>query len=371
MDKQKGMMKAWRLEKMGGKLSLKEVPLPESRAGSVLIKVDNVSLVSYLKAYTEGKLAVYNPPDQEFTMGSNAIGRIVNVSKDIWHLKAGQRVVISSHITSRENVEDPAMILLGITRAGDTAIPAQQDWPDGTLAEYVLVPAEAVTPLDGLEQFSAEQIAVVSRMVVPYGGLLKGRMAAGETIIVNGATGSYGTAAVLLAVAMGAAKVIAVGRNERILAKVAKAGGVRVTTVKLSGDIQVDTKALKQAAGGGAHIAFDQVGNAKDPNSTLAALYSLRRGGRLVLMGSMLVDLPIPYTMLMINSWEIIGNFMYPPRAFAKMLDLVRSNQLDITQIAPKVFAFEQLNEAMDAAANAGNFDNVMVKCIPEGNSIL
>jgi alcohol dehydrogenase len=37
------------------------------------------------------------------------------------------------------------------------------------------------------------------------------------------------------------------------------------------------------------------VGGAKDPTSTLAALNSLRRGGWLVLMGSMTVDLPISY----------------------------------------------------------------------------
>jgi alcohol dehydrogenase len=78
-------------------------------------------------------------------------------------------------------------------------------------------------------------------------------------------------------------------------------------------------------------------------------------------MGSMLVDLPIPYTMLMFNSWEIIGNFMYPARAFAEMLGL-----LDISAIRPKVFAFEQLNEAMDAATEAGNFDNVLLSCKPK-----
>jgi alcohol dehydrogenase len=364
-DKTK-VMKAWRLEKLGGRLDLKEVPVPQIRAGSVLVKVENVSLVSYLRSYTEGKLPVYNPPGQEFTMGSNAIGHIQEIGQDVWHLKPGQRVVVSSHITAGENVEDPAMILLGITRAGDGAIPVQKDWPDGTLAEYVLVPAEAITPLDGLEQFDAAQIAAITRMVVPYGGLLKGQLAAGETIIVNGATGSYGTTAVLLAVAMGAAKVIAAGRNEATLAAVAKAGGKRVLPVKLTGDVQTDTQALRTAAGGGAHLAFDQVGNAKDPNSTLASLFSLRRGGRLVLMGSMTTDLPIPYTMLMINSWQIIGNFMYPPGAFARMLDLIRSGLLDITPIQPKVFPLEQLNEAMDAAAAAGNFDNIIVNCIPK-----
>jgi D-arabinose 1-dehydrogenase-like Zn-dependent alcohol dehydrogenase len=40
------------------------------------------------------------------------------------------------------------------------------------------------------------------------------------------------------------------------------------------------------------------------PNATLAALHSLRRGGRLVLMGSMTTDLPIPYTTVMLAALE-------------------------------------------------------------------
>jgi alcohol dehydrogenase len=83
-------------------------------------------------------------------------------------------------------------------------------------------------------------------------------------------------------------------------------------------------------------------------------------------MGCMLVDLPVPYTLLMINSCEIIGNFMYPARAFAKILDMVRCGLLDISLIKPKEFVFEQLNEAMDAAAEAENFDNVLVNCTPK-----
>jgi len=354
-------MKAWRLEKLGGKLSLKEVPIPEIRSGSVLVKVENVSLVSYLKKYTEGQLPVYNPPKEEFTLGSNAIGRIVSVGQDVWHLKEGQRVVISSQITARDNVAEPATILLGLTRAGDAAIPIQEDYPNGTLAEYVLVPVDIITPLDGLDQYNADEIASVSRFVVPYGGLVKGRLAAGETLVINGATGLYGTAAVMVALAMGAGKVVAAGRSEETLKAVAKFGGERVVTVKLTGDVQADAQALREASGGGADMAFDQVGSAKDPNSTLSALFSLRKGGRLVLMGSMSVDLPIPYTVLMMNSWEIIGNFMYPQRAFAKMLDLVRSGLLNILPIQPKPFPLENLNVAMDASAAAGNFDNVIV----------
>ncbi|QES88721.1 zinc-binding dehydrogenase [Rhizosphaericola mali] len=360
MEKQ---MKAWRLEKMGGKLELKEVPVPEVRAGSVLVKVAVTALVSYLKSYTEGKLAVYNPPPHEFTMGSNAIGYVEAIGQDVWHLKHGQRVILSSHITARDNVSSPVMILLGITKNGDAALSAQLDYPDGTLAPYVLVPVETLTPLDGLEAYSDAQLSAVSRFVVPYGGLLKGHLSAGETIIINGATGSFGASAVFLAVTMGASKVIVTGRNADVLRSVAEKAGKRVLPVVLSGNIQEDVAAIKNICGGGADMAFDMVGNAKDPNSTLSALYSLVPGGRLVIMGSMTVDLPIPYTYVMLNSWSILGNFMYPKDATRKLLEIVKSGQLPIDLISPIIFKMSELDQAMDAAAAATNFENVMINC--------
>ena len=179
------------------------------------------------------------------------------------------------------------------------------DCPDGTLAEYALAPVETVTPLDGFEGADAARLAALSRFIVPYGGLVRGRLAAGETLVVNGATGAFGTAAVLLGVAMGAARVIAAGRNRDALAAVAEAAGARVAPVVLTGVVAADAKAIRQACGCGANLAFDMVGNASDPRSTLAALMSLRRNGRLVLMGSMTVDLPLPYSQVMLNNWEI------------------------------------------------------------------
>lgn len=360
MEKQ---MRAWRLEKMGGKLELKEVSVPKVRAGSVLVKVSVSALVSYLKAYTEGKLPIYNPPPQEFTMGSNAVGYVEQTGADVWHLKPGQRVALSSHIVARDNVKSPMMILLGITKNGDSSLQAQLDWPDGTLAPYVLAPVESLTPLDGLDQYTDAQLSAVTRFAVPYGGLLKGKLSPGETLVVNGASGSFGAAAVFLGVAMGASKIVITGRNPDALNEVAIKAGSRVIPVVLKGNYREDAVAIKQACDGGANMAFDMVGNAKDPNSTLAALFSLVPGGRIVIMGSMSVDLPIPYTEVMLNSWSILGNFMYPNDAVRKMLELVKSGQLPIEVIKPKVFSMEQLHEAMDTAANAGNLENVMIDC--------
>ena len=237
-----------------------------------------------------------------------------------------------------------------------------EDWPDGTLAEYALFPVEAATPLDGLEQYEAAQLAAVSRFVVPYGGLMRGRLASVETLVVNGATGAYGTAAVLLGVAMGAARIIAAGRNRAALEAVAAVAGSRVRTVTLTGDVAVDAAAIRAAAGGGAQIAFDMVGDASGPRATLAALTSLRRGGRLVLMGSMTVDLPISYTAVMLNDWEIVGQFMYSAGAYRRLIELVRSGLLDLGAIKPRVFALAALPEAMEAAAAASNLEYIVVR---------
>jgi alcohol dehydrogenase len=209
-------MKAWQLERLGGELRFADVRVPEPRPGSVLVRIEASSLMSYLKPYVEGKLPFYNPPPGPFTIGTNGVGVVEAVGRDVWHLKPGQRVVLSSHFVAPENVDDPAQILIGLT-AGAGAEAVMADWPDGTLAEYALMPVEAVTPVEGLDHIEAAQLAAIGRCIIPYGGLLRGRLAAGETLVVNGATGAYGTAAVLLGVAMGAARVIAAGRNSAAL----------------------------------------------------------------------------------------------------------------------------------------------------------
>jgi alcohol dehydrogenase len=355
-------MKAWRLDRLGGTLKLEDVPIPEPRRGSVLVKIQASALMSYLKAYVEGRLPIYSPPEGWFTPGGNAVGIVHEVGPEVYHLKPGQRVVVSSHVVADETVPEPAQFLLGITAGGPDGKALQADWRDGTLAEYVRAPKASVTAIDGLDAVEPAQLAVLPRFAVPFGGLIRARLAAGETIIVAGATGAYGSSAVLLSLALGAARVVAAGRNASKLDALRRAGGPRVATVALSGDIEADAEALRVAAGGGAHAALDIVGDAQDPNATLAALRALRRGGRLVLMGSMGVPLPIPYLEVMRNNLEIIGQFMYPHDVFRRLGELARSRLLNIDAIRTRSFPLDALPAAMEAAAEAHGLECIVVK---------
>jgi alcohol dehydrogenase len=76
----------------------------------------------------------------------------------------------------------------------------------------------------------------------------------------------------------------------------------------------------------------------------------------------MSVDLPIPYTAVMLNSWEILGQFMYPVSAYRRLLDLLSSGLLDISAIRPLVYPLAALPEAMEVAAKAGNLECIVMQ---------
>src|SRR5260370_27601343 len=63
-------MKAWQLDRLGGTLSFKDIAVPEVRPGSVLVRIEASALMSYLKAYVEGQLPMYNPPTGRLLLGA-------------------------------------------------------------------------------------------------------------------------------------------------------------------------------------------------------------------------------------------------------------------------------------------------------------
>ena len=344
-------MKAWRLTAPGGELSFREVPDPAVTDGAVLVRLQAAPLLSYLRSYVEGELTSYLPPDGEFTPGTNGIGVIEGVGADVVGLPKGQRVFCSPYLVTAENVAEPAEGLIALT-AEPVSHGLLDRWRDGTLAELAVVPVPAVTPIPaGLDQVGSDRLAALSRCVVPFGGFLRGRLAPGEVVVVHGATGAFGSAAVLVAIAMGASRVVAAGRNPEALARLAALP--RVSTVRMTGDAGADAAALRDAAGP-ADCALDMIGRADSADGTLATLNALRRGGRLVLMGSMTVPLAVDTASLLRTSKEIIGNFMYPMSAPRQLLRLVASGQLDLDQVPVETLPLDGLPTAMRRAEQPG-----------------
>jgi alcohol dehydrogenase len=173
----------------------------------------------------------------------------------------------------------------------------------------------------------------------------------GETVVVNGASGYFGSAGVLVALAMGASRVVVAGRDQAALTAVAAAGGRRVVPVALAGDVEADSTAIIDAAGGRADVGLDLVGRASSAASTESTLRALRRGGRLVMMGSSSEPLQLGFYDMLANDWHVIGCFMYPKDAPARLALLVEGGLLDLGAVHVRTFALPELEQALDAAA--------------------
>jgi alcohol dehydrogenase len=342
-------MKAWMLDEPGQPLALRDVAQPEPRRGAVLVRMDAVPLLSYTRAYVEGTLPYAYPP-APFSPGTNGVGRVAAVGAGVVAFRVGQRVAVNPYWVVDETVREPAQVLIGLTAISADSAALMADFPHGTLRELAEFPASTLIALDGLDDVPSGRLAVLGKFAVPFGGLRRGRLAVGETVVVNGATGYFGSAAVIAALALGASRVVALGRRIEPLQALVELGRGRVVPVVLSGDAAQDAAAIRTASGGGTDLAFDMVGHAADPNATLAALRSLRRNGRLVLMGSMQVDLPITYQEMLLNNWELIGNFMYTRADYLALVALVASGQVRLDAVELRPFRFTELEAAIDAA---------------------
>jgi alcohol dehydrogenase len=231
------------------------------------------------------------------------------------------------------------------------AFALQARWRDGVFAEIAHWPAACVTPLVGLDDKPATELIGLAKLIVPFGGLQRTGLRGGDTVIINGATGYFGSGAVMLAVAMGAGRVVAVGRNQAALESLREAFGPRVMPALVTGDTARDPGIIRHAAGRGADVGLDLLGNASSTSTTLSSLRALKRGGRLVLMGSAEVPLELSFREMLANDWEVVGQFMYDRTAPGQLAALAANGLLDLGKIIVTSFKLADFRQAVEAAA--------------------
>jgi alcohol dehydrogenase len=231
----------------------------------------------------------------------------------------------------------------------------------------MMVPTENAKRIGAITEAEAAQWCALGTLLVPYGGFLAANLQAGETVLVSGATGKFGSCAVAIALAMGAAEVIAPGRNETVLADLARRFGDRVRTVQLTGDKDEDRRRMKQASRSPIDCVIDIMPPSVPTTVVRTALMTVRPYGRVVLMGGVGMlggaGLDLPYPWIMRNGISIHGVWMYPPDAPARLVKLIRAGLLRLDQFAATTFNLDQVNEAVvHAAENPAPFKLTVIR---------
>jgi len=161
-------MKAIKVHEFGGPevLRLEEVPAPQPGPGQVLVRTHAVGVnpvETYIRAGTYARL-----PELPYTPGNDGAGAVEQVGSDVTEFKPGDRVYTAGSIS-------------------------------GTYAEFALCKKQQLHPLPANVSF-AQGAAMGTPYATAYRGLFqRGHAKPGETVLVHGASGGVGTAAVQLA----------------------------------------------------------------------------------------------------------------------------------------------------------------------------
>jgi NADPH2:quinone reductase len=151
----------------------------------------------------------------------------------------------------------------------------------GGFASYAVAPAEAVHPIPSVLSFD-QACNLLGNYETAYHCLItRGRLQPGETVLIHGASGSTGLAAVHLAKLLGAT-VIATGRSDAKLAEVAAQGADHVVNIAAPVGVRAFRDDIKALTGGrGVDVVYDGVGG----EISVESLRCVRFGARVLIVG--------------------------------------------------------------------------------------
>lgn len=364
------------LESFSSPPSIIDLPVPTATPGSAVVRILATFIVPYTHAVHAGQIAALGiaPP---LVPNPTSIARIHAVGPDAVHLQPGDLVYVDATITARD---DPGVKIMQGHHAGQEPRRAAkltqgaETWRDGALQQFQRVPLENCAPLDEARLcrgaplgYTPAELAAIPLYHVAGGAVLEAaQLRAAETIVVGPAGGSFGGAAVEIALAVGA-NVVALGRSEEKLAEMQRrldGAGDRFSYVVMTGDVDADVAAIlaKTERGAGADVFNDWTPAAMErPPYFDAAVRALKSGGRVVLSGGSSGSAAVPYTLAVHKGLKIMGQWMSSRHTLDRVISMVTSGLLKIgVESGAKVatFSLDEHEEAITHAEKNGGWRN-------------
>ncbi|MCE5982838.1 NADPH:quinone oxidoreductase family protein [Pseudomonas sp. LF19] len=249
-------------------LVLEDVASPVPKKNEILLDVQAAGVNFPDTLIIEGKYQ-FQPP-LPFSPGGEAAGVVSAVGDKAGHLKVGDRV----------------MALTG--------------W--GSFAEQVAVPAYNVLPIPAQMDFTTAAAFGMTYGTSMHALSQRGQLKAGETLLVLGASGGVGLAAVEIGKAMGARVIAAASSAEKLA--VAKAAGADELINYSEASLKDEIKRL--TGGNGADVIYDPVGG----DLFDQAVRGIAWNGRLLVVGFASGRIPeLPVNLALLKGAAVLGVF--------------------------------------------------------------
>ena len=312
-------MKAVVCEKYGppDSLVIKDLPSPRAGKGEVVVSVKAASLNFPDVLIIENKYQ-FKPP-LPFSPGSELAGVIKEVGEGVSDWRAGDRVMAFTTY--------------------------------GAFAEEVKVETSRLARIPAKMTFEEAAAFVLTYGTSDHALRDRAALAAGETLLVLGAAGGVGLAAIEIAKALGA-RVIACASSDEKLA-VCREHGADETINYASEDLRERLKAV--TGGRGPDVVYDPVGGPY----TEAAFRSIAWRGRLLVVGFAAGDIPkLPLNLALLKGASVVGVFWgdfgrREPKKFAESLRQIATwyEQGKLRPHVSQTFPLAQAAEALKLMA--------------------
>ncbi len=311
-------------------VELREVAVPRPGPDQVLVRVaaagiNNTDVWTREGAYglagdPDAKAGWLGPLDFPRIQGGDVAGEVVAVGPGVERGRVGERVLVDPALYDSDGVLP--VDILGSER-------------DGGFAEYVVVPAERAHEVDDSPLSEVELACLPIAYGTAMGMLERGGVGEGDTLLVTGASGGVGLAAVQLGKARGA-HVVAVS-SEGKLDAVAAAGADAVVD-RRRGRLGDDIRA---AAPNGIDTVIDVVAGA----FVSEGLGLLRPGGRWVVAGALDgYDVRLDVRRLYLGNQSLVGSTMHTPTHFTLLVEAARRG--DVRPVVAGTYPLSDIHAA-------------------------
>ena len=308
-------MRAVVLHEPGGvdRMSVETLPRPEATEDRVLVKVRACGVAHRDVIERQGGHPFLARP---IVQGHEFAGEVVEVGPAVAHLRPGDRVVnryTDSCGACAACAADQDERCAQITEAYGLTT-------NGGYAEYALLRERGLEPLpDGIDW--PEAALIMGALTVGYNNVVyNARVEAGEHVLVTGASGGVGAAAVQSAKHLGATVWTVTSSADKVPAL--EALGADRVLVDASGRFH---EALKAERAEGVDAVIDCVGGP----TLRASIRSLRRFGRVAVVGTLeqrKVELDLGY--VVVNAIGVLGSNAVSRKALREVMDLVAQKKL-------------------------------------------
>lgn len=332
----------------GKPLSVEEVARPQPCPGEVLVEVAACGFCHTDLHYLDHGVATAKKPP--LILGHETSGTVAGVGPGAARWNLGDRVLL------------PAVLPCGrcpACRTGRENICGQMrmfgNHVDGGFAEFVVAPEKDVIALPaGIDLTNACIIA--DALSTPYHAVVhRAQVRAGEWVAVVGC-GGVGMNAVQFAAASGA-NVVAVDLRADKLEIARKLGAVEALNPT---DAKEFTQDMRRITDGGADVAIEAVGS---PATIETAFSTLRRGGRMCLIGYTEKPAQLPAAKVMFFEYTLMGSLGCRPADYPRIIEMVRRGHI---RLDPLVTARTPLSRVNDAAERLRRGDGLRSIIVPD-----